>query len=264
MNELQILGLQLDLRWEDPESNRKHIESMLAAHQKPADIIALPEMFTTGFSMEAQRNAEEMMGPSMFWMRKLAQQEEALIIGSLIILEGGKFYNRFIAMDSYGIVAQYDKRHTFRMAGEHEVFESGQERVIFEYKGWRICPQVCYDLRFPVFSRTRSDEQGPDYDLLVYVANWPKPRISHWDALLQARAIENQTHVIGINRVGIDGVNMEYSGGSAIIDHMGKVLTSQYDTEGVLEAIIDKAPQDRFRGKFPVWKDADEFQVSGF
>jgi predicted amidohydrolase len=264
MNELQILGLQLNLHWEDAEANRKHIENLLTAHAKPADIIVLPEMFTTGFSMNALKQAEEMMGPSMYWMRKLAQQQEALILGSLIILEGGKYYNRFIAMDSFGVVCQYDKRHTFRMAGEHEVYEAGQERKVFEWKGWRICPQVCYDLRFPVFSRTRSDENGPDYDLLIYVANWPKPRISHWETLLKARAIENQAFVIGINRVGTDGVKMEYNGGSVILDHMGNVLAQNYGDEVLLEATLDPGPQKQFREKFPVWKDADEFEVRKF
>lgn len=263
MNDLQILGLQLDLRWEDAEANRKHIETLIKAHNQPADIIVLPEMFTSGFTMNTKQNAEEMMGPSMYWMRKLAQQEDALVMGSLIILEGGKYFNRFIAIDSFGIACQYDKRHTFRMAGEHEVFESGQERKVFEWKGWRICPQVCYDLRFPVFSRTRSDENGPDYDLLVYVANWPKPRVSHWEALLKARAIENQCFVIGINRVGIDGVNMEYSGGSAILDHLGNPLAQHYNEEIILEATLDPQPQKRFREKFPVWKDADQFRIQG-
>lgn len=261
MKELHILALQLDLKWEDAEGNRKHIEEIIHKHGKPSDVIVLPEMYTSGFSMDARKNAEEMMGPSMYWMRKLAQQQEALVMGSLIILEGGKYYNRFIAMDSFGVVSQYDKRHTFRMAGEHEVYESGKERIVFEWKGWRICPQICYDLRFPVFARTKSDENGPDYDLLVYVANWPRPRISHWDTLLQARAIENQAFVVGVNRVGVDGGGFEYSGGTAIIDHMGKPLARHYDQEYVVEATLDPEEMKRYREKFPVWKDGDQFAV---
>jgi omega-amidase len=261
MQALNIIGLQWDLAWENPEANRQKAANMLAEQDTAGALIVLPEMFTTGFSMDAPANAENMEGPSLKWMQELASQQQALVTGSLIIEEDGHYYNRFLAVSSAGLVCQYDKRHTFRMAGEHEVYQPGQHRAIFSWQGWRICPQVCYDLRFPVWSRAHSLGTGPDYDLLLYVANWPEPRISHWDALLKARAIENQTYVVGINRIGTDGNEVPYVGSSAIIDYLGKPVIHHRHTETLLKATLEPAPLQSYRQKFPVWKDADIFEI---
>ena len=256
MNPLRLTLLQLDLHWENHVANQRHIQEMLVG-QSQTDVIVLPEMFTTGFSMNPAPLAETMDGLTIQWMQHLAQAHDALVMGSIIIEEAGKYYNRMIAMEPEGLVAQYDKRHCFRMAGEHEHYTAGQDRVIFSYKGWRICPQICYDLRFPVWSRTHSDADGPDYDLLVYVANWPSPRVSHWDALLRARAIENQAFLIGVNRVGIDGSSWAYPGRSVVLDPLAKVLVQGEAEEEILFTTLAPETLTAYRTKFPVWKDAD-------
>lgn len=256
---LHLSLLQLDLRWENHEANRQHIETMLQGASQ-TDVIVLPEMFTTGFSMNPAPLAEEMHGRTMQWMKGLAKQHQALVMGSIIIMEGGQYYNRFVAMGPQGTVTTYDKRHCFRMAGEHEHYEPGQKRVVFSYKGWRICPQICYDLRFPVWSRTHSGPDGPDYDLLIYVANWPSPRVTHWDALLKARAIENQAFVVGVNRIGVDGSSWSYPGHSVALDPLGKVLVQGGDQEALLSATFDLEQIRAYRTKFPVWKDADKVE----
>lgn len=259
---LKVIGLQLDLVWQNPEANRKHIDDLLFEYKKDVDIIVLPEMFTTGFSMQASQNFEELRGPTVHWMEELAQKRDALICGSLIIREDGEFYNRFLMVSPDGIIGEYNKRHLFRMADEHNHYMQGEEWVRAEYKGWRILPQVCYDLRFPVFSRNRLDAEGKlSYDLLIYVANWPTPRVNHWETLLQARAIENQSFVIGVNRVGVDGVDVPYSGSSMILDAKGQRLAFETGKEAILEAELDPAPMNAYREKFPMWKDADVFEL---
>ncbi|MEM6265698.1 MAG: amidohydrolase [Bacteroidota bacterium] len=262
---MRVHLLQLDLDWENPLANQHRIGRLL--DQVPeADLLVLPEMWNTGFSMEASRLAETMQGPSIQWMKELALKRNAVVIGSLIIEESGsRYFNRALAISPDGILGQYDKRHTFRMAGEHEVFDSGTEQTIISWKGWKICLQVCYDLRFPVWSRNRVNADGElEYEVLVYVANWPKARVSHWDALLQARAIENQSYVIGVNRAGTDGNGIYYPGHSAVHDPLGKSLVaSDTSDERLLSATLDKEMMVRYRKKFPAWQDADAFELGG-
>ena len=240
MDNMKISLVQADLDWEDPKSNRERVNRLLDDSGKPGDIIILSEMFTTGFTMEPGNVSEKMDGESVNWMIELAGQYDALVLGSLVIEEKGDYFNRMVAAAPGGVIGTSDKRHLFRMAGEEEVFSQGQDRVIVEWKGWRILPLICYDLRFPMWSRNRrSGSEEPFYDLLVYVANWPVTRISHWDLLLQARAIENQCFVAGVNRVGEDENGFSYSGSSAIVDAKGYCLAKLMDREGVLQADLD-------------------------
>jgi len=261
MQALQLTAVQADLHWEQPEANRQMLAEQLAA-VTATDVIILPEMFSTGFSMNATALAEEMHGPSMYWMRQLAQAHDALVIGSLIIRVEDLYYNRCIAMDPYGLIATYDKRHLFRMMNEEASYDAGSSPCIITYKDWRINLQVCYDLRFPVWSRNRLDESGKlAYDLLIYCANWPTARISHWEALLKARAIENQAYVVGVNRVGPDGNDVPFGGKSVILDALGKPLAAAEEQVQLVEASIEPEPLERYRKKFPTWKDADGFQI---
>lgn len=261
MSSLRVAALQIDLKWHDPAANKQHIEEVLRAQNPQADIIVLPEMFTTGFSMDAEGQAEQAGGPTLAWMNDLAKSYQALIVGSLIIHQENSYFNRLLAVDANGLVSAYNKRHLFRMANEHEVYTPGEEKVIFEYKGWRICPQICYDLRFPVWSRNPVNETGYGYDLLLYVANWPATRASHWVNLLQARAIENQAYVIGVNRVGTDGNKLPYSGNSIIADYMGEKMAYLEHKEGILQAELTLDNMANWRKKFPIWRDADTFHV---
>lgn len=244
----------MDLAWESPESNLRQAEALLEEHVVMTDVIVLPEMFSTGFSMKPAKIAEEMNGPTMYWMRKLAQQYEALVMGSMIIEEEGKYYNRFLAMDAFGLVHQYDKIKLFSMTGENVAYTAGVEAIPFEWKGWRFMPQVCYDLRFPENVRIVPEKAGQAYDVLVYVANWPSPRVQHWDTLLRARAIENQCYVIGANRVGADKNDLSYPGHSTLIDPKGTIL-AQSDNKGVVQATLELEPLQAYRKAFPAWSD---------
>ena len=261
MKPLKIAALQSILHWHDPEVNKSHIAQFLDNQQVDTDILILPEMFTTGFSMEAPALAEAEEGKSLEWMQTIALKYDCLLVGSIIIHENGAYFNRLLAVDKNGILARYNKRHLFRMANEHIVYQAGIEKVIFEYKGWRICPQICYDLRFPVWSRNPVSEDGYAYDLLIYVANWPAMRAKHWVNLLTSRAIENQSYVVGVNRVGKDGNDLPYSGNSAIIDYMGEKMAYLEDKEGLLNATITYENMNKWRNKFPIWKDADSFSI---
>lgn len=262
MKQLNILALQLDLVWEDPAANRRSVEKKLSMHGDPFDMLVLPEMFCTGFTMEPAKNSETMDGATVSWMEKLAQKHKALILGSLVIKEGQKYFNRLIAMGPEGLLGEYDKRHLFRMAGEDQHYHAGEEWLLFDYKGWNICPLVCYDLRFPVWSRNRTwNSRGLSYDLLVYVANWPSKRVDQWETLLKARAIENQAFVIGLNRVGVDGNGVEYNGNSLILDPLAKVLAREVDKEALLTATLDPEVLTEWREKFPIWKDSDDFDL---
>ena len=252
--DLQIAVLQMELAWESPEQNYRAAEALLKSSVEAVDLIVLPEMFSTGFSMKPERIAEEMHGPSMYWMRKLAQHHNALIMGSLIIEEEGKYYNRFIAADSLGLVHQYDKIRLFSMTGEDVAYTAGTSASVFTWKGWRFLPQICYDLRFPEQVRAASSAQGHAFDILVYVANWPKARVGHWDNLLKARAIENQCYVIGANRVGDDKNGLEYIGHSAVINPKGDTM-EQTDQAGVLQASLEYQPMEIYRTAFPAWRD---------
>ncbi|MEZ0608040.1 amidohydrolase [Fibrella sp. WM1] len=263
---MHLTLIQTALHWHDPVANRAMLEETLFNLPEPTDLIVLPEMFTTGFTMDAAAVAEPMNLTTFRWLRQLAQQTNAAITGSYVVQEGGKadrqFYNRLVWMEPDGTFATYDKRHLFRMAGEEKTYTAGTSRLIRTWRGWRICPLICYDLRFPVWSRNRpiaSDQL--DYDLLLYVANWPAPRQTAWDTLLQARAIENLSYVAGVNRVGTDGNGHPYTGGTALIDFKGEVLFRQYDTEVVHQQTLSLDDLRAFRVKFPAYLDADEFTI---
>ncbi len=253
---LSVAIVQLDLIWENPEANRKHIESKLEGLED-VEIIILPEMFTSGFTMNATSVAETMDGKTLNWLKELAQKKQSAITGSLVISENGNFYNRLVFVEPSGKVSQYDKRHTFTLAGEHKVYTAGTDKTIIDYKGWKICPLICYDLRFPVWARNTED-----YDLLLYVANWPKVRVSAWDALLEARAIENMSYCIGVNRVGLDGNNYEYTGHSAAYNVLGHRIDSlPVENEAVEIVTLQKEHIKKYREKLGFLKDRDRFNL---
>ncbi len=262
---MRIALIQPDLYWHDPVANRAMLEEKIMALPHPADLIVLPEMFTTGFTMDARAVAEVPNLTTIRWMRQMSQQTDAVVTGSYVVREGTLFFNRLIWMQPNGQFDTYDKRHLFRMAGEDAVYTAGNQRIIKEWRGWRVCPLICYDLRFPVWSRNTQAEAPSEfaYDLLLYVANWPAPRQTAWDTLLQARAIENISYVIGVNRVGSDGNGHAYTGGSAIIDPMGAVLFRQADTETVHQQTLSLAMLRDFRERFPANLDADQFTITG-
>ena len=213
--DLNITLVQSDLHWHDQDVNRDMFSQKIESLSEDTDLIILPEMFTTGFTMEAEQYAEEMDGATLQWMKKMSHKTQAVITGSIIIKEGGSYFNRLIWMRSDGTYDTYDKRHLFAMAGEHEHYTAGQSRLIIDIEGWRICPLVCYDLRFPVWARNNDE-----YDVLIYTANWPSMRAAHWNKLLVARAIENQSYVAGVNRVGTDGKGYPYDGDSLSLIHI--------------------------------------------
>ncbi len=253
---MKVALIQLPLVWEDPKSNRVNIEQKINAIESETDLIVLPEMFTTGFTMQPERVAQTMNGETIQWMQSLAKAKKAAITGSLIIVEERKYYNRLVFVFPTGEIQQYDKRHLFTLAGEDGVFTAGTSKVLIEYKGWKICPLICYDLRFPVFSRNTKN-----YDLLIYVANWPKTRINAWDTLLQARAIENMSYTIGVNRLGIDDNNLEYVGHSQLTDYLGNSVIEPQRGEGVFIAEIDKNSLHETRKKLNFLKDQDLFKL---
>lgn len=262
MEPLRIGLVQSELAWEDPIANRSHFESLLLPQAGKLDMVVLPEMFTTGFTMDPRGKGERTHGPTAAWMQSLASRTGATLLGSLIVEEAGQFYNRLLAVDATGIRLTYDKRHLFRMAGEDEQYRAGTEKPVLTIRGWKVCPLICYDLRFPVWSRNRSDAQGQAaYDILLYVANWPEKRIAHWSALLKARAIENQAYCLGVNRVGEDGNGIAYSGDSAIINYVGEVLATCTGKPALLTATLDKEALVHYRERFPAWQDADGFRL---
>lgn len=258
MSNLTVSVLQADLHWQNSEANRKNFEAMIAGLKRRGQLIVLPEMFTTGFTMEAKMLAESMDGPTVRWMQAMANKIEAVMAGSLIIVEQGKFFNRFIWAEPQGRIFWYDKRHLFRMVGEHKVYSAGNRLLTVTLNGWKIRPFVCYDLRFPVWSRN----VGLAYDLALYVANWPKRRVSAWRSLLQARAAENQAYVVGLNRVGTDGLGVTYSGDSLIVDAVGNILADLGNDEKAVTVELSREAMERYRQKFPAWKDADRFEIS--
>lgn len=219
MQDLNIALFQYDISWENPKVNREHIQLFMEGLPLKTELLVLPEMFTTGFSMNPQGLAETMQGATVTWMQEMAKKHKVALTGSLIIIENDKFYNRLVFVHDNGTIETYDKRHAFSLAGEHKKFTSGFERLIVNYKGWRICPLICYDLRFPVWARNNQE-----YDVLLYVANWPAVRIKAWDALLKARAIENMTYTIAVNRVGVDANGYAYCGNSIVLDSLGEIL----------------------------------------
>ena len=267
MADLVISLIQADLTWEDRKKNLSYFKEKIHSLQDGSDIVMLPEMFTTGFTMNAENVAETMDGESVNWMREMAERTGKVMVGSFVCLDNDKYFNRFIWMRPDGSFEKYDKKHLFRMANEDDHYAAGNDRLVVEHKGWKIRPLVCYDLRFPVWSRNRHRiENGkaiPDYDVLLYVANWPEARTSAWDILLRARAVENQVYCLGVNRVGTDGKGIEYSGHSAAIDPKGNYLLAPvHKNEGVYTVTLNRTELDDFREKFPQGLDADAFQLA--
>lgn len=257
MTDLTVTLLQTSLHWQDSMANRMMFSDKIAAIGDSTDLIILPEMFTTGFSMDASTWAEDMDGPTLQWMAEEAQKVDAVITGSLIIQEDGHYYNRLIWMRPDGTYAYYDKRHLFAMAGEDEQYSPGSGRLIVTLGGWRICPMICYDLRFPIWSRN-----DDSYDLLIYIANWPDRRSYDWNTLLRARAIENQSYVAAVNRVGTDANGHRYIGDSCIIDPgWHQTLLHMKDTDATLSATLSYDHLEVVRTKLPFWKDADRFEL---
>lgn len=257
---LRITLLQTTLHWEDAAANLHALEQQLSPLTTTTDIIVLPEMFTSGFTMNASSVAEAMDGPSMQWMRRTANRLGAVVTGSLVIESGGRYYNRLVWMQPDGNYRCYDKRHLFGLAGEEKTYTGGTHRLIFEWQGWKIFPLICYDLRFPVWSRRTADF---DYDLLLYVANWPERRNIAWKNLLPARAIENQCYLAAVNRVGEDGNGIPHSGDSIVLDYFGQPLAcADAGMSTILHATLDKTKLEEFRNQFPFSRDADPFRFN--
>ncbi len=257
MEPIKITVFQAYLFWENVEKNLQNLGLRLSALKEKTDLIILPEMFNTGFTMNVSKCAEKADGMTMRWLYDTAKKFECVVAGSLIIEEEGKYYNRFVWMSPDGSYVHYDKRHLFGMADEDTVFTPGNSRIMLQLKGWKICPMICYDLRFPVWSRNQ--ENG--YDLLVYIASWPDKRSAHWRALIPARAIENQAFVIGVNRVGHDGNEVYYSGGSMCISPVGDVVYYKPEDEDLYTFTLQPKDLEKGREQFPFLKDADKFSL---
>ena len=260
LNLLRVLMIQPMLCWQDPAENRRQLETQingaLADGGSGVDLILLPETFTTGFMGDSKRTAEAMDGATVAWMKAQAKARRAAIAGSAAIDEDGKRFNRFLFVTPEGDVQHYDKRHLFAYHRENERYAAGNRRVVLSYRGWRICPQICYDLRFPVWCKNLQD-----YDLLLFVANWPSKRVNAWRALLKARAIENQAYVIGINRVGQDGTGLEFPGQSTAYDGLGEEMASLGDQVASQVVELDLDTLHRLRTELPFLADADEFRI---
>ncbi len=262
--DLRVTLVQADTAWHDPAANRAQLADAARADVTDADLIVLPEAFTTGFSNDAAARAETMDGETVAWMQGLARERDAAVAGSLPIADGDAVFNRLIFATPDGGVRHYDKRHLFRMAREQEWYAGGRDRLIVEHRGWRICPLVCYDLRFPVFSRNRADAArggALDYDLLLYVANWPAPRHEAWRTLLRARAMENLCCVVGVNRAGTDGNEHPYLGGSLATDPLGVALVECDAQPQVAHAVLSLERLQEHRRRFPAHLDADGFTI---
>ena len=255
-NHLRVTLVQAELAWQDPAANRHRLAAHFRGLVGHTDLVVLPEMFSTGFSMAAAELAEDMDGPTVDWMREEAAALGCVIAGSLIVRDGGRCYNRLVWARPDGSLEHYDKRHLFRLAGEQEHYAAGSRRLVVALKGWRVCPMICYDLRFPVWSRSRGD-----YDLLLYVANWPQRRALAWSTLLRARAIENQSYVVGVNRIGKDGNGTAYAGDSVALDFLGQPLSSEGGGDRVETAVHDLESLRAYRESFPVHLDADRFEL---
>ena len=264
MDDLRVSLVQGATRWHDPDANRAYYGDLVAPLHGTTDLVLLPETFTSGFSNDAIDQAEGTDGPTLEWMRGQARALDAAVTGSVQVRDGEAVHNRLYFVTPDGGVQAYDKRHLFRYAKEHERYAAGRQRLTVEWRGWRICPLVCYDLRFPVFSRNRFDVErkgGLDYDLLLYVANWPSARSYPWKTLLRARAIENLCFVAGLNRVGTDGNGLQYSGDSAVIDFLGHPLSECADREVVSTTTLPAAELLAHRERFPAMLDGDQFML---
>lgn len=256
--ELKVALVQTNLIWEHPLQNRIQLAEKINAITEAVDIVVLPEMFTSGFTMNPAAVAETMDGETIVWLTNLAKKKNIAITGSLVISENGNYYNRSVCIMPSGEIESYDKKHTFTLAGEHEVYTAGTEKNIIHYKGWKICPLICYDLRFPVWARNVED-----YDVLLYVANWPKPRVNAWDALLKARAIENMSYCIGVNRVGLDANSHEYVGHSAAYNVLGERISNiPPNQEATAIVTLTKEHIATYRNKLKFLDDKDVFTLN--
>lgn len=253
---MKIALIQSSLSWENPVANRNHFEEKINTITEKVDLIVLPEMFSTGFTMNPETVAEPMEGETILWMQSLAKAKKTAITGSLVIKENDNFYNRLVFVFPSGEIQFYEKRHLFTLAGEDKTYTAGKEKLIVEYLGWKICPLVCYDLRFPVFARNREE-----YDVLLYVANWPKVRIQAWDVLLKARSVENLCYTIGVNRVGFDGNNHEYNGHSQTVDFLGNYMLGPQETDAVFIVELDKEKLHETRNRLGFLNDQDVFEL---
>jgi predicted amidohydrolase len=265
-NTLTFTLVQTNLSWEDKASNLQVLQQKIVGIQEPTEVIVLPEMFSTGFSMQPQKFAENMDGTTVQWMKQMAIQKRAIITGSFIAEENGHYFNRLVWMLPNGQFGYYNKRHCFGFAGEDKHYTPGNKRLIAQVKGWKINLQVCYDLRFPVWARqscANKEQHEPEYDVLLYVANWPERRSHPWKSLLTARAIENQCYVVGLNRVGTDGNDIYHSGDSMVIDALGQTMYYKAHDEDVHTITLHKDVLEETRSKFPFLKDADVFRIEG-
>ncbi len=261
MSTLTITTIQSNLFWEERSANLRMFEQKIAGIEGEKEIVLLPEMFSTGFSMQPRLLAETMEGETIGWMKKVSRENNIILTGSVIIEEAGNYFNRLIWMLPNGQYGHYDKRHLFAYAEEDKHYSPGNKRLIASVKGWKVNLQVCYDLRFPVWARQQTKDNNPEYDVLIYVANWPERRSHAWKTLLCARAIENQCYVIGVNRVGTDGNNIYHSGNSLVIDPLGQVLYHMADEEDIFTITLQKEMLEEARSRFPFWKDADPFNI---
>ena len=258
---LTISLIQSHLHWEDKEANLRMFEEKVVGIAEKTEVVFLPEMFSTGFSMNPSLLAETMDGETVSWMKRISVKRKIILAGSLIIQEDDQFYNRLIWTLPNGHLGIYDKRHRFAYAGEDQYYTPGQKRLISSVNGWKLNLQICYDLRFPVWARQQSSEAAPEFDVLVYVANWPDKRILAWKTLLQARAIENQCYVVGVNRIGKDGYDINYNGNSMVVDPMGEILYNKENEEDIFTIALSRERLEETRQRFPFWKDADRFLI---
>ena len=267
MSAITITLIQTELFWEDKAANLAMLKEKILGIENRTELVILPEMFSTGFSMQPELFAEKMDGPTVRWMKEIAMLQKIILTGSLIIQEDDRYYNRLIWMLPNGEMGYYDKRHLFAYGEEDRHYHAGNKRLIASVKGWKINLQICYDLRFPVWARQQlkesadSGEEITEFDLLIYVANWPERRNHAWKTLLGARAIENQSYVIGVNRVGNDGHQIYHSGDSMVIDPLGEVLYHRAHDEAIFTITLEKERLSAIRTKFPFWKDADDFLI---
>jgi len=262
MSSLTVTLIQSVLHWEDRPANLAMFEEKIFSVKEKTELIILPEMFSTGFSMDPAKLAETMDGETVLWMKRMAGRKNSIVTGSVIIKEEGNYYNRLIWMLPNGQYGTYDKRHRFAFAGEDRHYTAGNKRLIASVKGWKINLMVCYDLRFPVWSRQQAQPEELEYDLLIYVANWPEKRARAWKTLLPARAIENQCYVVGLNRVGQDGNGHYYSGDSMVVDPLGSLLYHKNGEEDIVTLTLQKEPLQETRTRMPFWKDGDHFIIT--
>ncbi len=249
-DELTIALIQTNLIWKDKPANLNNMEQMADALEHPAAIIALPEMFTTAFCVDDMSQAEDIHGETLAWMKQLAKKKDAAVCGSILFFENGKYYNRFLWVEPNGMMHHYDKHHLFSLVGENKLLTNGREKVLIEYKGWRIQPFVCYDIRFPAWCQNDANA-----DIQLYVANWPKKRIHHWNLLLQARATENQCYVVGVNRIGTDYFGNEHNGCSSAYDYAGNRIIYMEDGNGIEIVKLSKRDLEKHKDRYPFWKD---------